>query len=340
MDLTGKKILFIAPKYFGIPEKIQSKLIELGASVDFFDERPGNSFLTKALIRINRNLIAGYINKYHSKIINLTRHQHYDYIFFIRGESFSEHNLKKLLNTHPESTSIVYHWDSIKNNPNALNLLNNFDYRYSFDRSDCEKFNITFLPLFYYDEYSSLAKSKKTDEYTLMFVGTTHSDRYRIITTLTKQIEKQGKKAFTYFYFQGKIMFYKYLFLHKECRDIDKTAVHFSSISNEELEELYQKSKIIIDVNHPKQSGLTIRCMETLGFKRKLVTTNSDIVNYDFYNPNNILVIDRKKPFIPNEFIDAPYENIPPDIYNKYSLSAWCSTIFQDYSKNSADLSR
>lgn len=328
MDLTGKKILFISPKLFGIPEKIQSKLIELGASVDYFDERPGNSFLTKALIRINRNLIAWHINNYHSGIIETTRNRKYDYIFFIKGESFSEHNLKKLLNNHPESKSIVYHWDSIKNNPNALNLLACFDYKFSFDRDDCQKFKMTFLPLFYYDEYASAPILNKDAEYTLMFVGTVHSDRYRIIDSLKTQLENNGKRVFNYLYFQGKIMFYKYLLFHKECRNIDKASVHFSSIPQNKLLDIYRKSEIIIDVNHPKQTGLTLRCIETLGCNRKLVTTNKDIINYDFFNPNNILVIDRDNPKIPVEFIDSQYETIPEEIYAKYSLSSWCSTIF------------
>lgn len=328
MILKDKRILFIAPKLFGIPEKIQNKLIEMGAKVDYFDERPGNSFLTKALIRINRNLLAWFINNYHRWIIKETENHQYDFIFFIKGESFSEHNLKKLLKSHPESKSIVYHWDSIRNNHNALNLLDNFDSKYSFDRNDCDQLGISFLPLFYYDEYSETPPLTETQEYELMFVGTAHSDRYRIFKTLSNQIIKKGKHVYSYFFFQGKIMFYKYLITHKESRDIKKTDVHYSPINEDKLFDLYKKSYIIVDVNHPKQSGLTLRCIEALGARRKLITTNCDIVNYDFYNPNNILVIDRNNPFIPNSFIESPYSPVPLEIYSQYSMSSWCSKIF------------
>lgn len=329
MDLKDKRILFISPKLFGIPEKIQGYLSLMGASIDYYDERPGNNFLTKALIRINRNLIGAYINRYHSKIIGSTKQKKYDFIFFIKGESFSEKNLKKLLNSHKESKSVVYHWDSIDNNPNALNLLNYFDNKYSFDRNDCEKLGMRFLPLFYYEEYKFIPPLGKETPYNLMFVGTIHSDRYKIIDRLSQQMTKQGLNVFRYFYFQGKIMFYKYLITHKESRGINRNEVHFTPVNGVKLLDLYRKSKIIVDINHPRQTGLTLRCIETLGAKRKLVTTNPDIVNYDFYNPKNILVIDRQNPIIPEYFLNDSFEDVPMDIYNSYSLSTWCSKIFQ-----------
>ena len=69
-----------------------------------------------------------------------------------------------------------------------------------------------------------------------------------------------------------------------------------------------------------------IRTIECLGAKRKLVTTNSDIKNYDFYNENNILIysepIDLDSPFFKNE-----YEELPDEMYEKYSLKNWLITM-------------
>ena len=52
--------------------------------------------------------------------------------------------------------------------------------------------------------------------------------------------------------------------------------------------EIFSDSRCILDAPQAGQVGLTIRTIECLGAKRKLVTTNSDIKNYDFYNENNI----------------------------------------------------
>ena len=329
-DLKGKKILFIAAQLFGIQEAIIDSLEKRGAEVIYFDERPANSFLVKAAIRINRNLIGYYINRYHKDIIARTSQNKFDYIFFIKGESFSYNNLAALLSAHPEAKSIVYQWDSIANNNNALNLLGLFDSKFSFDRQDCKNLSLSFLPLFYYDEYASIKESGGRYDYDLFFVGTAHSDRYRIIKAVRKQFENLGKRCYTYFFFQGKLMFYKYYLQHKEARSMRKDEVNYESVSRNDLLELYKKSKIVIDVCHPKQTGLTLRCIEALGAGRKLITTNRDIENYDFYNPNNIHIIESETPQVSSEFIESDYDPVPEEIYAKYSLSGWLDVIFGD----------
>jgi hypothetical protein len=71
-----------------------------------------------------------------------------------------------------------------------------------------------------------------------------------------------------------------------------------------------------------------MRTIETLGAKKKLITTNADVINYDFFRPENVLVVDRYNPVISKEFIDEPWKEIPEDIYKKYSISSWLNTIF------------
>ena len=51
---------------------------------------------------------------------------------------------------------------------------------------------------------------------------------------------------------------------------------------------------------------------------KKLITTNPDIINYDFYNPNNIHVIDEENIRFDAEFFNVPYEPIPEYKYNNY----------------------
>ena len=53
-------------------------------------------------------------------------------------------------------------------------------------------------------------------------------------------------------------------------------------------------SGIILDFPHGEQSGLTLRLMSAIGVNSYIITTSTDIVNYDFYNKDYILVIDKK----------------------------------------------
>jgi hypothetical protein len=67
---------------------------------------------------------------------------------------------------------------------------------------------------------------------------------------------------------------------------------------------------------------------EAMGYHKKLITTNKEIVNYDFYDPANIFVIDDNEDIsIPDAFFETPYKKLPPEVYNKYTVSAWVDTI-------------
>ena len=181
MFLENKSILFFSAQAFGYQNEIRAEMERMGARVDYFDERPANSFAIKAAIRINRNLLARYIDRYHARIIERTKNRKYDYVFFIKGESISVENLEKIKELHPEAKLIIYHWDSIANNRNALRILPVFDRAFSFDKPDCEKLGIRFLPLFYLRDYEEIGRQEPDYRYDLLFVGTVHSDRYGLL---------------------------------------------------------------------------------------------------------------------------------------------------------------
>ena len=72
-----------------------------------------------------------------------------------------------------------------------------------------------------------------------------------------------------------------------------------------------------------------MRSIEILGLKRKFITTNEDIVNYDFYNPRNILVIKRDDPQLDMDFFYTPYEELSEEVYKKYSLENWILEVLK-----------
>lgn len=325
MDLKGKKILFFTASFLGFQDDIKNALSKMGARVDWFDERVSEGTFTKALVRINRDALALKINRYYSRIIEDTKNENYDYIFFVNIEAATERIIESLRLAHPNASFILYEWDSIVNNKNARNLLGLFDETWSFDRNDCCMFNMNFLSLFYNNEYEQIKEVQKY-QYEVMFIGTTHSDRFRFVKTIEDQID--GEK-FNWFYFPSKLLYYKMWMQDKYFRNNSRMSdFNFLPLSKQSLLEIVEQSRIIVDAQHPKQTGLTMRTLETMGARRKLITTNMYIKEYDFYNPNNILVVDRSNPIVPDSFLNSSYEEIPDAIYKKYSLNSWLKTIF------------
>ena len=95
-----------------------------------------------------------------------------------------------------------------------------------------------------------------------------------------------------------------------------------------EILNLYKSSTIILDINHPFQSGLTMRTFEALGAGKKLITTNGNIRKYPFYNINNVLVISRNENIFPETFFQSKYLEYDSEFYKYYSIEGWLLSIF------------
>ena len=335
MDLTGKRILFFHVPNYGYHEVMMDSFRKLGAEVDDFDTRPSHSFLTKALIRINRDLLGPMIDKYHNDIIDGVKDKQYDIIYFYKGEAVSAQTMERLKSLYPNAYFVLYFPDSIRNNTGARKIIPYFNDCYTFDKEDTKEYNIRFLPLFYSDNMRDIANAGKDCKYDLFFVGTVHSDRYNFIRKIVDQYASKGRKSFTWFYFPSKVLYYKMCIENSVVRKAPYSEFRFTTLTGQQTAEALAESRVVLDIQHPKQTGLTMRTIETLGAKKKLITTNTQITGYDFYNPHNILVVDRSNPIIPDEFIMTEYEDIPGDVYDKYYIDNWVNALLSEYSNGS-----
>ena len=75
-------------------------------------------------------------------------------------------------------------------------------------------------------------------------------------------------------------------------------------ISHENLPEFYKRTKVILDLMRENQYGLSFRVFEAMALEKKIITDNEKIKNYDFYNPNNILVLNKDFSNITKEFFE------------------------------------
>ncbi len=95
-----------------------------------------------------------------------------------------------------------------------------------------------------------------------------------------------------------------------------------------DVNKSHTNTKVILDLPHPLQNGLTMRTIEAIGANKKLITTNEDIKNYDFYDEDNICILDKENITIEKDFFEKPYKKISKDIKNKYSLDSWIEDVF------------
>jgi hypothetical protein len=327
LSLQGKRVLFIAPHFFNYENEIAQEIQKCGGVVDFYDERCGFSALGKILLRLARWLVLPLINQYYHRITNVLNASVYDYVFIVNAEALTYGNLQKIHDRNPHAFYVLYMWDSFKNKRKTARLIPLFDAVYTFDRSDSEKYSLNFLPLFFVNGYSRMPVSDGSSKYDFAFIGTIHSDRFRILSAIKSSLE--NKYTFYYFmYFPSFMNYLRQLIVDKTTRKAHKSEFAFMPMAKDEVLQRLLDSRIIIDIQHPAQNGLTMRTIEVLAMRKKLVTTNAEIKQYDFYNDQNICIIDRKSPAIPSPFIDSEYKAIPDSVLQHYSISYWLESLF------------
>lgn len=322
-DISGKRILFFAPAFFGYENKIEKKMEDMGAHVDMYDVRSVTSARDRALLKIFPKLFNAKSLKYYEEIIQKNKDKDYDYILIVKCDMTPEKILVQFRGIYPNAKMCLYLWDSIDNIPGVLDKLKYFDILHSFDLEDCKNYpTLKFRPLFYADEFCE--KFSIDDyKYDISFAGTIHSDRYAIIKEVRKIATEKGLSSYWFCYLQSKFIYYFYKITKKEFADSTINEFDFEKKDSAEIANIVTQSKIVLDIQHPKQTGLTMRTIEMIGMNKKLITTNASIKYYDFYNPNNISVVDRKNIKIDDKFLQTSYEPLDEKLYKRYSLQNW-----------------
>lgn len=327
------KLLLIMPKFFDYPEIIVNELNEMGYEVDFFDDRPSTNAWIKAAIRINKNLIGTYIKKYFKSVMKTVRNKKYDVVFLISGQSlsFSESMINEIKQCQKDARFVLYQWDSQTNFPYIKKVQKYFDKCYSFDRRDIEETpSLKFLPLFYSRKYEEIGKRNNTNfKYDFCFVGTAHPKKYKFIKMMSEQLKSVYPNQFIYFFFPSPLVYFYRKIMNNELRRAKYNEFHYIPLKGQEMNDVYETSRCVLDSAQDGQLGLTIRVLEALGAKKKLITTNEDVINYDFYKPENIYVYEGKID-LENVFFTHEYKEVSEEVYEKYSLRSWLKEILED----------
>ncbi len=212
---------------------------------------------------------------------------------------------------------IAYLYDSVARNPMEHLLNGLFDTIFSFDKNDI--INYGFKPI---SNYNYLPKTivKTTPDFDVVYLGS-FDDRVPKLITLLQTFNATNVSFKCLVVGKNK----KLNYLKEEYKHL----ISFSenALTQHELIEFYKTGKIVIDLVRDDQTGLSFRFFEAMALQKKIITNNSNCKNYDFYNSNNIAVID-KNFIIKPTFFKTEYSPLPEEIYYKYTLENWVKRVF------------
>ncbi len=227
-------------------------------------------------------------------------------IVVVKAENLSWQILYYIKKKNPHIRIIVWYWDTVDEKhklvPKKYQMLCEL---WSYDEKDCERYGMKENVQFYYpipiENYEIL--------YDAMFVG---RDKGRIeqLNQICQMLKRSGFKVYTYIQRDKKVKGHSGKKLLKP-------------MEYKEVLKLVAKSRCIIDIPKPGQTGMTLRVLESLFYNKKLITVDKNISKAEFYNPANIFVWDNPSEKELQDFFSMPCEPIQDKIKKKYTFEAW-----------------
>jgi hypothetical protein len=326
-----KKVIFVATDFMQINYLILNEMRQLyDVSVvvypfensDFKYKNFGqkiNNFFQKTFFnnkKFKSELVKLHIEDNLNKQLSLLD-EDYDFTFILNIEYFSNQFLLEL--KKKSKKMIAYQWDGLSRTPEVYEKIEYCDSFFAFNPEDVDNDKIFLATNFFFDIPLS---EKDKNESDLFYIGSYLEERFSL---LEKLISKANELGLT-----SEILLFSYKKdIIKKNQNSNVVFINEFYSYKKNLEKV-NNSKIIIDLKLEVHNGLSFRFFECLFIKKKMITNNKSIVNYDFYHPNNIFILTDSNLDSLEDFVKLPYVEIPEEIVMKYNFKNWIKKILEN----------
>ncbi|MCQ2198785.1 MAG: hypothetical protein MJZ19_03590 [Paludibacteraceae bacterium] len=189
----------------------------------------------------------------------------------------------RLMSRIRRKTKLVYLFSNIVKITGATsygildNLKDNYDMVFAFDSMDAKKYGFNYHRLIYEKPSDFDFSGPKSD---LFYVGQA-KDRLGKLIEIFEKADSLGLKCD--FHIAGvpeELQKHKDKIIYNENMSYDDVVRHICS------------SRCLVDVIQGESTGLTIKTCEAVIYNKKLITTNTNVVNEPYYKSSNIMVYD------------------------------------------------
>jgi hypothetical protein len=270
---SAPRLAVIGPSFFSYVSAIAAEFAARGFSVRVFDEKHSNRPLAKLRYRTGLFAKRWQARDAHlDAIVDALRRDRVTDVFLVNTESADRRFVERL--TALGMRVHLYMWDGVANKPGFVAILDAVTSKASFDPRDCERFGMRYIPLFaeaVFDEARHLALDPPA--YDIGFCGTVHSSRTAIVGKLLAAMRHGTVRVGLMLYYHSRALLYGKGLAQPAVWKIAR-AVSFTSFAKPEIARLFATSRLVLDVPHPGQTGLTARTFEVLAAGTRLLTTH------------------------------------------------------------------
>ena len=342
------RILLLMPKFYGIEAEIKLSLEHLGYDVTWIENKSltfdyhGVRSKLKILRRIYFLIFTPQI-RYIDKQFKKNENSKFDLLIAINGFVVCSYLFKKLKKQNPDIHSVLYLWDSFSMF-NWTRELKYFNKVLTFDKDDSVRYNIEYKPNFYIKPDLELGLEEKYD---LFFVGKYSPDRLAMVDGILDSAENSGINSFIRLWPAYKILFHNsfvHWFLKKiNCNSlwiknylnnydviegiVKREYLVTESIDFKEVRYHFLCSNVILDLPFQRQTGYSHRLIEALANGKKVITTNAGIKNEEFFNAEQIHIINLQNPEIDFKWVKKRSNFSIDKYFQELELSKWLKLL-------------
>jgi len=323
-------VLLICPVFFSYHMSIAEELRSRGFNVLWWDDRPTTTSAYKLLLRLFPRWVAKLSDRFYvSRIRSLDQQQitTLRHVLVIKGEALSKRSVARMRQAWTRPKFTFYLWDGVENSRGAQAIAPLFDVVATFDPLDARRFGWEHRPLFARPAAVSsvVGSTPSAMRYDWSFIGTLHSDRFRVVQRLMRA--HSTPHVFAFGYLPGKLISTLRHLIDWGMWRPGAMRLSTQSMPATEVRQVADASRAIVDVEHPRQRGLTMRTIETLIAGHKLITTNTHIRDSDLYDEGRVCIIERARPRVTEEFLASSFPPIPLWQRQRYSLAGWIDEL-------------
>lgn len=155
-----------------------------------------------------------------------------------------------------------------------------YDVVFAFDPEDAKKYNFAYSPLIYDQDPAYDKDTMENKENTVFYVGQA-KDRLPSLMAAYQKLKKLGVQCDFHI---AKV---------PEEDIIPAEDITYNQwMSYAEAVTAIQKSTCLLDAIQGNSTGLTIKTCEAVCYDKKLITTNKHVIEYPFYDPRYIRIIE------------------------------------------------
>ncbi|MDR6867237.1 hypothetical protein J2Y69_001838 [Microbacterium resistens] len=316
----------VSPAFFGYESAIIDEFRAQGHDAVFLDERPSNSPMARAVVRVFPALVKKQVERHFRQALKDLGDEPLDGVLVIKGEVTPEWFLTEISRRHPRAVFVYYTYDALSNSSQGKRILTHFHRKFSFDPADvAANPGFELKELFYAPDYTPSGGERDLD---LSFVGTLHGDRYAFTQAVAASVPSGRQRLF--YYMAARWYYTLRKLTSPEVRSVPRADISFVPLSRAEVVEIAQRSRTVIDLQRAGQTGLTMRTFEVLATGAAIITANDSIRDQEFFSDERVLIVPRDPAQVDAEEVRRfvarqPAVGSAPAGFEKHSLNAWVS---------------